>query len=57
MFKMHFLITTLHKRLVFQTSLLFAKEEGLLSFLRKSLANESVGDVYISLLTTIIIMI
>lgn len=38
---------------VLQTSLLFAKEEGLLSFLRKSLSNETVRGVYRQILIKI----
>ncbi|XP_056629192.1 DNA-dependent protein kinase catalytic subunit isoform X2 [Triplophysa dalaica] len=44
------LITKNENELVFQTSLLFAKEEGLLSFLRKSLANESLRDARVDIL-------
>ncbi|XP_048062032.1 LOW QUALITY PROTEIN: DNA-dependent protein kinase catalytic subunit-like [Megalobrama amblycephala] len=36
--------------LVLQTSLLFAKEEGLLSFLRKSLSNEKLQDTRVKIL-------
>ncbi|XP_051572291.1 DNA-dependent protein kinase catalytic subunit-like isoform X3 [Myxocyprinus asiaticus] len=36
--------------LVFQTSLLFAKEEGLLSFLRKSLSHETLRDARVDIL-------
>ncbi len=35
---------------VLQTSLLFAKKEGLLGFLRKSLSNEMVRGVYSQIL-------
>lgn len=44
------MITKNHNELVLQTSLLFAKEEGLLSFLRKSLSNETLRDTRVEIL-------
>ncbi|XP_076840848.1 DNA-dependent protein kinase catalytic subunit [Brachyhypopomus gauderio] len=44
------LITKSENELIFQTSLLFAKEEGLLSFLRKSLSHEELRDVRVDIL-------
>nr|XP_055063378.1 DNA-dependent protein kinase catalytic subunit [Misgurnus anguillicaudatus] len=44
------MITKNENQLVFQTSLLFAKEEGLLSFLRKSLTDEALRDARVDIL-------
>ncbi|KAK9971873.1 hypothetical protein ABG768_025216 [Culter alburnus] len=44
------MITKNENELVLQTSLLFAKEEGLLSFLRKSLSNETLRDTRVEIL-------
>ncbi|KAI4886986.1 hypothetical protein NFI96_023481, partial [Prochilodus magdalenae] len=44
------MLTKSENELVFQTSLLFAKDEGLLSFLRKSLPNEELRDARVDIL-------
>ncbi|XP_030635503.1 DNA-dependent protein kinase catalytic subunit [Chanos chanos] len=44
------MITKNENTLVFQTSLLFAKEEGLLAFLRKSLCHEELRDARVDIL-------
>ncbi|XP_062849596.1 DNA-dependent protein kinase catalytic subunit [Trichomycterus rosablanca] len=44
------MLTKSENELVFQTSLLFAKEEGLLSFLRKSLNNDQLQDTRVDIL-------
>ncbi|KAF4110944.1 hypothetical protein G5714_007975 [Onychostoma macrolepis] len=44
------MITKNENELVLQTSLLFAKDEGLLSFLRKSLSNEMLRDTRVDIL-------
>ncbi|KAL6490371.1 hypothetical protein MHYP_G00007160 [Metynnis hypsauchen] len=44
------MITKSENELVFQTSLLFAKDEGLLSFLRKSLSYEELRDTRVDIL-------
>ncbi|XP_026875191.2 DNA-dependent protein kinase catalytic subunit [Electrophorus electricus] len=43
-------VTKRENELIFQTSLLFAKETGLLNFLRKSLPNEELRDVRVDIL-------
>lgn len=45
------LITKNENELVLQTSLLFAKKEGLLGFLRKSLSNEMLRDTRVDILS------
>ncbi|KAG7330004.1 hypothetical protein KOW79_006226 [Hemibagrus wyckioides] len=44
------LVTKSENELAFQTSLLFAKEEGLLTFLRKSLSNDMLQDARLDIL-------
>ncbi|KAL2085629.1 hypothetical protein ACEWY4_018949 [Coilia grayii] len=44
------MVTKNENEIVLQTSLLFAKEEGLLSFLRKSLSNEELRDARVDVL-------
>ncbi|XP_041924731.1 DNA-dependent protein kinase catalytic subunit isoform X1 [Alosa sapidissima] len=44
------MVTKSENELVLQTSLLFAKEEGLLSFLRKSLSSEELRDARLDIL-------
>ncbi|XP_066538129.1 DNA-dependent protein kinase catalytic subunit [Hoplias malabaricus] len=45
------MVTKNENELIFQTSLLFAKDEGLLSFLRKSLSNEELRDARVDILS------